>query len=193
MAQAKQTLASQMATLTQLIAQRTEARNALAILFDQAPQKSLPELRQLPDSPLPAIKADLPASLLGQRPDLRAAEWRLRESLALVDVSRASFYPSFTLTGSLGGSSTSLKDVLQNPIAELGAGLTLPFVQWNTMQLTIKISQTNYEEAVVNFRQALYQALRDVENALSANTQYRAESVHLEAALDLARQAEQLA
>lgn len=192
-AQARQTLSSQKAALTQLIAQRTEARNALAILFDQAPQNSLPELRQLPDNPLPVIEPDIPVSLLSRRPDLRAAEWRLREYLALVDVSRASFYPSFTLTGSLGSTSTSLKDVLQNPAATLGAGLVLPFVQWNTMQLTVKISQTTYEEAVVNFRQTLYKALRDVENALSADTQYRIQSVHLEEALYLAKQAEQLA
>jgi NodT family efflux transporter outer membrane factor (OMF) lipoprotein len=193
MVQARQTLASQKATLTQLLQQRTEARNALAILFDQAPQNSLPEQRQLPDGPLPTIEPDLPVSVLSRRPDLRAAEWRLREYLANVDVSRASFYPSFTLTGSLGGSSTSLKEVLQNPVATLGAGLVLPFVQWNTMQLTIKVAQTNYEEAVVNFRQTLYKALRDVENALSAHTQYQAESVYLENALALARQTEQLA
>jgi len=192
-AQAKQTLASQKATLADLIRQRAEARNTLAILFDQAPQNNLPERRQLPDGPLPTIEPDLPVNLLGRRPDLRAAEWRLREYLANVDVSRASFYPSFTLTGSLGSSSTSLKEVLQNPIATLGAGLTLPFVQWNTMQLTIKVSQTNYEEAVVNFRQTLYRALADVENALSAHVQYQAANVCLEESLVLARQAEQLA
>ncbi|MEN6487924.1 MAG: efflux transporter outer membrane subunit [Smithella sp.] len=192
-AQAKQTLAGQRATLTELIRQRTEARNALAILFDQAPQNSLPELKRLPDGPLPAIEPGLPASLLRQRPDLRAAELRLREYLADVDQSRASFYPSFTLTGSLGSSSTSLKDVLQNPVATLGAGLVLPFVQWNTMQLTVKISQTTYEEAVVNFRQTLYKALCDVENALSAHTQYQAESVSREESLTFAGQAEKLA
>ncbi|MEN6373896.1 MAG: efflux transporter outer membrane subunit [Smithella sp.] len=191
--QAKQTLAGQRAALTDLIQQRTEARNALAILFDQVPQNSLPELKRLPDGPLPAIEPGLPASLLRQRPDLRAAELRLREYLADVDQSRASFYPSFTLTGSLGGSSTSLKDVLQNPVATLGAGLVLPFIQWNTMQLTVKISQTTYEEAVVNFRQTLYKALCDVENALSADAQNQAASSFLEESLAYARKAEQLA
>jgi NodT family efflux transporter outer membrane factor (OMF) lipoprotein len=193
LAQAKQTLAGQRAALTDLIQQRTEARNALAILFDQPPQNSLPELRRLPDGPLPTIEPGLPASLLGQRPDLRACELRLRSLLADVDQSRASFYPSFTLTGSLGSCSTNLKDVLQNPVATLGAGLILPFIQWNTMQLTIKISQATYEEAVVNFRQTLYKALADVENALSARTQYKAASASLEESLALARQAERLA
>jgi NodT family efflux transporter outer membrane factor (OMF) lipoprotein len=193
LAQARQAVATQQANLTRLLQQRTEARNALAILFDQPPQNSVPERQQLPDGPLPAIEAGLPASLLGRRPDLRAAELRLREYLANVDATRAGFYPTFTLTGTLGGSSISLENVLRNPVATLGLGLTLPFVQWNTAQLTIKVSETHYEEAVVNFRQTLYQALGDVENALSANAHYQAESVYLEQALAFSRQAERLA
>jgi NodT family efflux transporter outer membrane factor (OMF) lipoprotein len=191
--QARQAVATQRASLTQLLRQRTEARNALAILFDQAPQNGGAERQQLPDGPLPAIEAGLPASLLGQRPDLRAAEMRLRESLANVDATRASFYPAFTLTGSLGGSSTSLESVLQNPVAALGAGLVLPFVQWHTTQLTIKVAESEYEEAVVTFRQTLYKALGDVENALSAHAQYQAENVQLEQALALSKKAEHLA
>jgi NodT family efflux transporter outer membrane factor (OMF) lipoprotein len=192
-AQARQTIASQRANLTQLFQQRTEARNALAILFDQAPENSLTERQSLPEGPLPTVEAGLPSSLLGRRPDLRAAELRLRESLANIDATRAGFYPAFTLTGTLGGSSISLENVLKNPIATLGVGLALPFLQWNTAQLTIKVSETQYEEAVVNFRKTLYSALSDVENALSAVAQYQAEGIHLEQALALSKKAEQLA
>ena len=192
-AQSRQTLETQRANLTQLIQQLVEARNRLAILFDQTPENSVPELRQLPDGPLPTVVAGLPADILGRRPDLRAAELRLREYLADVDATRASFYPTISLTGSLGSSSTSLANILQNPVAALGVGLALPFVQWNTAKLNIKVSETEFEEAVVNFRQTLYKALSDVENALSANGQYQAESVHLEQALALSRKAEELA
>lgn len=191
--QARQTLASQRADLTQLLYQRTAARNALAILFNQAPQNSVPERPRLPDGSLPAIEAGLPASLLGRRPDLQAAELRLRKYLADVDNTRAGYYPTFTLTGSLGGSSASLVNVLANPVAALGAGLTLPFVQWNTMALNVEISEAEYEKAVVNFRQTLYTALSEVENALSARLQYETEAKHLESALALASRAEQLA
>lgn len=192
-AQARQAVETQRADLTQLLRQRTEARNALAILFDQAPENSVSERRRLPDGPLPAVEAGLPAALLGRRPDLRVAELRLREYRANVDATRADFYPAFTLTGNLGSSSISLENVLRNPVATLGLGLTLPFVQWNTAKLTIKVSETQYEEAVVYFRQTLYKALSDVENALSAHARYQAESGHLEQALSLSRQAEQLA
>jgi len=190
--QARQRLASQQADATQLEQQRSQARNALAILFDQAPESTVSEPRQLPEGALPEVRAGLPASLLGRRPDLRAAELRLRASLANVDTTRLSYYPTFSLTGSLGGSSTSLLNVLQNPVAVLGAGLALPFVQWNTRTLNLKISETHYEEAVVNFRQTLYTSLSEVENALSARDHYEAESLHLEEAVSLAISAEKL-
>jgi NodT family efflux transporter outer membrane factor (OMF) lipoprotein len=191
--QAQQTIASQKAQLTQLQQQRTEARNALAILFNQAPENRLPELQHLPSGSLPNVAAGLPASILAQRPDLQAAELRLKKYLANIDNTRASYYPSFTLTGSLSASSTSLIEVIKNPYAALGAGLALPFIQWNTMKLNIEISKADYEEAVVNFRQTLYSALTDVENALSARTNYAEEVNQMEESLGLAKKAEELA
>jgi NodT family efflux transporter outer membrane factor (OMF) lipoprotein len=193
LAQAQRTVANQKAELTRLRQQRAEARNALSLLFDQAPENRVEERERLPDGPLPAIEVGIPADLLGRRPDLRAAEMRLREYLANVDATRASFYPTFTLTGSLGGSSISLENVLRNPVATLGAGLALPFVQWNTARLTTDISKTRYEEAVVTFRQTLYTALAEVEDTLSAAARYREESVLLEQSVELSRTAEQLA
>lgn len=191
--QAQQTLSAQRAQLTQLQQSRTESRNSLAILFDHSPENTVPERTKLPDGQLPAVNAGIPASLLGQRPDLQAAERRLRKYLAQVDSTRASYYPTFSLTGTLGSSSTSLLQVLQNPYAALGAGLTLPFLQLNTMKLNVEISKTEYEEAVVNFRQTLYAALSDVENALSARTNYTEEAKQREESLRLARKAEELA
>ncbi len=97
-----------------------------------------------------------------------------------------------TLTGALGSASPTLSNLLQNPIGTLGAGLTLPFLQWNQMQLNIKISQADYEERVVTFRQSLYQAMADVENALSNRTQLALQAEQLDASLQAARQAESL-
>lgn len=191
-AQAGQNLATQEAAHTQLLQQRVEARNALAILFDPPPEPMAPEPARLPDIALPAIDAGVPASLLGRRPDLRAAEQRLRVALANVDATRTGFYPALSLTGVLGTSSTALGELLKNPVATLGAGLTLPFLQWNTARLTVAVSQTQYEEAVAGFRQSLYTALSEVENALSSRTQLRAESESLALALQEAQRAERL-
>lgn len=193
LAQAEQSVAAQRAAQTRLIQQRTENRHALALLFDRPPQQLAAEPSALPDAPPPEVAAGLPASLLGRRPDLRAAEFRLRASLAQVDATRTSFYPTFSLTGSAGTSSTSLERVLANPVGTLGLGVVLPFIQWNTMQSQIRVSKTQYEEAVVGFRQRLYTALAEVENALSARVQLAREAELRALSLARAQRAERLA
>ncbi|MFT4192944.1 MAG: TolC family protein, partial [Comamonas sp.] len=196
--EAEQTVLNQRNTLSQLRQTQAETRNALALLFNAAPGSDI--LRQvlgqeptaLPDGPLPTIDAGLPAELLGRRPDLRAAELGLRQSLANVDVVRTSYYPTLSLTGALGTSSSSLGNLLANPVATLGAGLALPFLDIEAMRLDTAIAQTQYEAAVVTFRQTLYQAFADVENALSARTRL-AEQADLQGqALAAAREAERL-
>lgn len=190
--QARQDLAAQEAVLPALVEERMQSRMAMSVLFDQPPQKAAPERDTLPQGALPEIAAGVPAELLARRPDLRAAELRLRASLAEVDQARAEMYPQLTLTGSLGSSSLELRSVLDNPIATLGAGLVLPFVQWNTVRLNLKVSQSQYEEAVVNFRQTLLEALLDVEKALAARQRYEAERSWLEESLAQARLSEEM-
>lgn len=196
--EAEQTVASQEAALTQLEQQRVQARNALAVLVDAPPGAAtlaqlLPaEPARLSDAALPAVGAGLPAELLARRPDLRAAESNLRSVLASGDATRASYYPALTLTGSLGTSSTALLSLLSNPVAALGAGLSLPFLRQEEMKLSGQLASAQYEEAVVNFRQTLYQAFADVENALSARTQYLRQGELLAQQLAAAREAERL-
>lgn len=191
--EAERNLASQEASHTQLLQQRTEARNSLAILLDGPPQSA--QTRELADVQavrLPGVESGLPAELLGRRPDLRAAEARLRATLAQGDATRASYYPSINLSGSYGGASDQLSRLLSNPVVALGAELALPFVQWRDMQRNIKISETEYQQAVLNFRQTLYTALAEVENSLSARKQYRVQAEKLEVSLTAARQSEAL-
>lgn len=191
--EAERNLSNQEAGLFTLFQQRTEARNAMAILFD-GPPKALhfQEPGSLSMTNLPEVTAGLPVELLSRRPDLKAAEARLRSTLASGNATRASFYPSFTLSGSLGSSSDKLSETLNNPIGSLAANLLLPFVQWRETQRTIKISEIDYERAVLSFRQTLYNALADVENGLSAREQYGLQEERLMANLDAARKAEEL-
>ena len=76
-----------------------------------------------------------------------------------------------SLTGSLGTSSSTLLDVLANPVAALGANLALPFLNVREMRLNTAIARSQYEEAVVNFRKTLYAALAETEKSLSARTE----------------------
>lgn len=134
----------------------------------------------------------MPATLLSRRPDLRSAELVLRQSLANIDVVRTSYYPSLSLTAATGATSDSLLNLLANPTAILGAGLALPFVDWKAMQRNTQIAEVQYEASVTQFRQTLYQAFVDVENALSSR-KYLAEQATLQAQnLDAARETERL-
>lgn len=173
--QAEQAIHSQQATLSQIEQQRVETRTALAVLMNMPVQQlSIQEPQRLPNIALPAIAAGLPASLLSRRPDLNAAELRLRKALANKDANKASYYPSISLTGSLStgiGTSTSLSDALKNPVATLGAGLTLPFLQWNDMKRDLQVNELEYEKAILQYRQTIYEAFADVENALSNRTE----------------------
>lgn len=170
--QAEQAVQSQKASLSQIEQQRVETRTALAVLLHEPVQQlNIQEPAKLPRNALPNIAVGLPAEILARRPDLQAAELRLRKTLASKDATKASYYPSINLTGNLGSSSTSLTQLLQNPALTLGASLSLPFLQYNDMKKDIAISDLEYEKAITQYRQTLYQAFADVENALSNRTQ----------------------
>ncbi|UGA37193.1 efflux transporter outer membrane subunit [Chromobacterium haemolyticum] len=192
--QARSAVLSQQTELLTLADELGQKENALALLLDHPPGAALPAIAELPLEPaLPAIDAGLPSSLLERRPDLMAAEARLRGQLAKVDQQRAALFPTLKLTGSLGSSSSALSSLVQNPLLTLGASLSLPFLEWRKQGLQLKSSQADYELETVNFRKTLYRAYQEVDNALSARQRLQG-SARLQAdALALSRRSEQLA
>jgi NodT family efflux transporter outer membrane factor (OMF) lipoprotein len=168
--EAKQTFAEQEVVLSQLIQVKAELQQALMVLFDGV-APPYPEPERLSALQLPSVQVGLPAELLRRRPDLQAAELRLRSVLASSDGAQARYYPAFSLTGNLGTSSTALLNILANPVATLGAGMTLPFLNVHEMHTNTAIANTRYEEAIVMFRKSLYSALGEVEKALSMRSQ----------------------
>lgn len=189
---AEQSLLAQANRLLALQRERLEALNEQAILLGTAPGRAVVEPTRLPSTPLPQINSGIPASVLSHRPDISARMLRLRAALANVDIKRAEYYPAFTLTGSLGTSSTALLAFLRNPIGSVGASLTLPFLEWQQMSVDIKIARNEYEQRVLEFKQALYKAMAAVDDALALRTQLMAQEAHLRTALALARKSERL-
>lgn len=190
--EAIQNLESQLAAQSQLLQQRVENRNALTVLLDGNPWPQADEPQNLDDASSPVLAAGLPADLLARRPDLRAAELRLRQSLAAIKVAATSYYPALSLTGAVGSSSTSLSDVLKNPVATLGAGLSLPFLRFREMQLDTRIAGTSYQIAATTFRTTLFTALGEVDNALSAREQLARQVASSQASFDAAVEVERL-
>lgn len=190
--EAQQSVQNQETSQSQLIQQRVETRNGLTLLLGGQAWSEADEPQALPSNAAPGLSPGVPADLLARRPDLRAAELRLRSGLSGVDASRASFYPQITLTGGASGASTDLGDILSNPVATLGVGVTLPFLNWNQNRLNLRISEADYEKSVLDFRQTLLTALQDTDNALSSITQLTVQTDRGEAALASATRAANL-
>ncbi|WP_308814671.1 TolC family protein, partial [Serratia marcescens] len=135
---AEQNVLTQERSLLSLQHDRQQALNEQAVLLGTPSGQATIAPARLPTTTMPQINTGIPASVLSRRPDLSAQELRLRAALANVDEKRLQYYPAFSLTGSLGASSSVLLEFLRNPTGSLGASLTLPFLQWRQMGVEIK-------------------------------------------------------
>ena len=190
--EAKRSLASQQVSHNKLEQALNEANNALAMLYNQAPVDMPVKIERLPDGPMPAVTAGIPSELLIRRPDVKSALYSLKSAYASKEATFAGYLPSLTLSSSLESSSEDLKNLLSNPIGTLGANLLLPFLQWNEMELNNKISELEVETAIVTYRQTLYQAFQEVDNAISARQHYQYQGEKLAEFYDAASAAEKI-
>lgn len=190
--EAEQTLAAQRQRQSVLVQQRVEARNSLTVLLDGAPWPETREPRQLSQGAVPQVRAGVPAELLARRPDLRASVARLSGAMADERATVRSYFPQLTLTGALGTASTSLADVLKNPVATLGAGLTLPFLNWNQARLQRASSHIEVQSAINDYRKALYTAFAEVDDALSDSAELQRQLEAARESFEAAAQVEQL-
>ncbi|WP_071608882.1 TolC family protein [Entomohabitans teleogrylli] len=166
--------------------QLIEAKNAQSLLLGAPPGTVLAEPHKLPAGPFPEINPGIPALVLAQRSDLAASELRLREALSQVDIRRAQYYPSFSLTGNFGASSNALLEFIRNPLVTFGTGLALPFIQWRQMDVDVALARNDYQQRRQAFIQTLYKAMVDVENSLAKRRQLQNEERRLRQSLALA-------
>ncbi|WP_176399052.1 efflux transporter outer membrane subunit [Pandoraea sp. PE-S2T-3] len=171
---------------------RDIARHALANALGEPAQTRFTERESLADTTLPEVAPGLPAELLARRPDLAAAETRVRARLADVDAARLSFYPSLTLTGSTSTASDSLSRLLANPVGTLAATIAMPFLQIQTARFTTALARNDFEQSTVVFRSTLLTALKEVEDALSTRERTSAQYEALARAAALAQRASAL-
>ncbi|MBB4153353.1 NodT family efflux transporter outer membrane factor (OMF) lipoprotein [Sphingomonas jinjuensis] len=146
-------------------------RHALAILLAQPPAALDAELAApgvvLP--PAPAIPAGLPSDLLKRRPDVRAAERNVAAASADIGVATADLYPHFSLTGMAQLISTALSNLISRDSLQLTGtgGVQLPLLDGGRRRATVKLREAQRDEAVLQYRGVVLQALRDVEDTLS--------------------------
>ncbi|EFP3681287.1 efflux transporter outer membrane subunit [Salmonella enterica] len=189
---ARHSLLTQENRLTGLQHERQLVLNQQAVLLGTAPGSTVVEPKMLPRGAMPQVNVNIPASVLRHRPDISAKEWRVREALATVDIRRTEYYPAFSLTGSLGTSSSSLLTFLQNPVGTVGTSLTLPFLEWRQRGVEVKIARNDYEQRLLEFKQSLYKAMSSIEDELSLRNQLFARETRLREGLELVRKSERL-
>ncbi len=167
------TFAAQVPPLEQ---QEREYINALSLLLGQPPQALVSELataRPVPPVP-PQIPVGLPSELARRRPDIRQAEAQLHEATATIGVAEANFYPSFTLTGSVGiqGLQPWNLFTLNSLLYALGPSVNIPIFEGGRLKATLALRQDQQKEAAVVYQRTALNAWHEIDNSLSA---YQAE------------------
>lgn len=154
--------------------QRNTLEHALAVLVGASPSQPIlapaagDVATNLPQPP--AIPVGLPASLLGQRPDLAASVATLKAFNAQVGVAEGAYYPSVSLTGNFGYASETLSNLAQGSARQFSIGplaLSLPVFEGGRIRNNVNLAKARYDEAVANHEARLLTALREVEDALS--------------------------
>lgn len=109
-----------------------------------------------------------PANLLANRPDVKAAEYRLMNAFEMTNAAKANFYPSLKLTGSGGIVSGDLDNLFSanSLFANVVAGLVQPILNKRQIRTQYEVSLANKEVAYLNFRRSVLTAGKEVSDAL---------------------------
>ena len=161
-----------------------ETARAQAAQFAANVEQDLNALRlvvgaDIPDGVYEAAKLD-PAPVVSQvpvsqsslillkRPDVQSAERDLMAANANVAAARAAFFPTISLTGSVGYASSELTDLFDGTGGwSFGPSISLPIFDAGQRQANLDITRANREIAVATYEQAIQSAFRDTADALA--------------------------
>ena len=151
-----------------------QARAQLELLAGQPlPDALLPAAQETPGrgdaTALPAIPAGLPAEVLLQRPDVRAAEQALQASAFDVGAARAALFPRLTLTASAGTRSAELGGLFGrgSGVWSVVPQLDLALFDAGARRAQVDASEASRREALARYEATLQTAFREVADALA--------------------------
>lgn len=158
--------------------ERAQAFNALVLLLGTSdaassiPSKPRDELRLLQD-----LAAGAPSELLERRPDILAAEHRLKARHADIGAARAAFFPRITLTGTYGSSSDQVSGLFQGGSRSWSfmPALTLPIFDAGRNSANLDLAEVRRDSAVAEYENSIQTAFREVADALEATDTLRRE------------------
>lgn len=173
-----------------------DARNALAALLGKGPDRGLGIGRPtLLAAPTPVVPAVLPSELLGHRPDVIAARWRVEAAQQGITARKAEFYPTVNLSAMIGLASGGLSDLFTSDalLVQGGPAISLPIFDGGRLRNQLAKSDADYDLAVASYNQNLIGALNEVADALQAARSLDAQIASATQAHDAAQAAWQLA
>ncbi|MGH2667162.1 efflux transporter outer membrane subunit [Flavobacterium sp.] len=116
------------------------------------------------------LSAGIPAQLVSRRPDVKAAELALKAANAKVGITKASLYPSLTITGTAGVNAFEASNWFTIPASLFGSvagGLTAPLLNGKKIRTQYEIAKVQREQATIGFRQTVLVAVGEVSDALA--------------------------
>jgi len=148
---------------------RAELEHSLAVLLGE-PVASFALTPDMAVRTLPVIPAGVPATVLSRRPDVAAAQASLLAAQARVGVAQAAWFPSVSLTGAAGFASPELGDLFKWSARAWGVGalLSMPLFDGGRREAGVQGSQAQFDAAAASYRGQVLNALREVEDQLSA-------------------------
>jgi len=108
------------------------------------------------------VNLNIPLAVLAERPDLKASEARLQKAFKSLRASSKNWYPSVSLRALVASSADQIANALDFPFAFGSVSINLPFLDWNRVYTNIKISETEYETARLDFQFTINTALNEV-------------------------------
>jgi len=171
--------------------QRQQLEHAIAALIGKTPSEfSIHADAKLPIV-LPDIPYSLPSELLERRPDIAAAERRMKQANLQVGIAQDAWFPTISLSASSGYESNVLSSLISKPnlIWAIGGALTQTVFDGGARNATLKQMQGAYEANIATYRQSILTAFQQVEDALvTLETLSREVNVQQEA-VELSQQA----
>jgi NodT family efflux transporter outer membrane factor (OMF) lipoprotein len=146
-----------------------EAENRLNVLLGRYPQAIQRESGALLAAPA-RLAAGLPADLLHNRPDVRAAELQVRAARFDVQAARAAFFPSLELNAGVGLAAFNPAYLVKVPASltyGVGGGLVAPLVNRRALEAQFAGARAQQIEALHAYQRAILVAYVEVVNGLA--------------------------
>jgi multidrug efflux system outer membrane protein len=170
-------------------AQESRLMNEMSVLLGKAPRSPLVISRPVLPKLAPMPSTGIPADLLENRPDIRAAQLRLQSAGWDVAAARADRLPSLTLSAGAIFESKHLDLLLDNWLLSLAANLTAPIFDGNRRAAEVDLTMALKDENLAAYRQTILKAIREVEDALITEAKQQEHILELKQVIQTARKA----